>query len=870
MANEFLPIVRMAERAERAKEDSDTSYFFDLLYMGECLIKVLTLELLAALQDDRQQHRYSLEYRLVRANSIGEWADVLDEVLTGPASQLLVAAARDSQRALTAQVGPLETTWQRDAVNLLNEACRCIDSSIVELNRQKVTLRQWVRQFVWLRNRTRGHGAPKSATLSKVCPKLEESLQLIIGSAPAFARSWAYVRRNMSGKYRVSGFGGERAAFSRLAKESNHGLSDGVYVYLSGYRQVRLLFTDPDLTDFFLPNGNFQKLTFEVLSYISDERRTEDGGKYVLPVQAQPASETTAKPKLDIIGNSFSNMPPRRPSYVKRDELERELGSLLRDSRHPVVTLHGRGGIGKTSLALEVLHRLADENNFFGIVWFSARDIDLMPEGPRVVKADVVSTEDVAKDFAQLMVPEKRLKLPEAQEYLTRCLSGKDGDGPFLFVLDNFETIREQAELYAYLSNAVRLPNKVLITTRSRDFKADYPVEVGGMKRSEFSVLVTEVSRRLDISDLIDASFEDELFEESDGHPYITKVLLGEVASIRKKASLKRVIAGKDAMLDALFDRSFAALSPAGQRVFLTLCSWRSLVPRIGLEAVLLRPGNERLDIEKALAELQQLSLVETTFEEPSMAEYLSVPLAAALFGRKRLVTSSLKIAIEADLELIRGFGATSTTDLARGLGPRVDRLVRAIASRERKGADLSQEFGVIEYIASSYPPAWLNLADLYQELGYGNERVITAINRYLEARPGDQDAWKRLISRYRSSGNPVAEMHARLQLAEIAQPPYHDLSESASRLNGLLSRKEIDFNADERRLIIRKFRALMEARAEEADATDLSRLAWLCMHDQDAESAGRWVVEGLAREPGNQHCESLRRRLGDSAPNIR
>ncbi|SIR93730.1 NB-ARC domain-containing protein [Micromonospora avicenniae] len=865
LTTEFLPIARMLERANRAKEDSDTSYFFDLLYVGESLIKLLTLELLAALQDDRQQHRYSLEYRLVRANSIGEWADVLDEALTGPASQLLVPAARDSQRALSVQLGPSEYGWQRDAVNLLNEACRCVDSTVTESSRQKITFRQWVRQFVWLRNRTRGHGAPRASTLSKVCPKLEASLMLIIGSAPAFSRSWAYVRRNLSGKYRVSGFGGDRSAFSKLTKESNHGLSDGTYIYQNGYRPVRLLFTDPDLTDFFLPNGNFQKLTFEVLSYVSDERRSEDGSKYVLPVQAQPVSETTARPQLDVIGNSFSNMPPRRSSYVRRGELERELADLLRDSRHPVVTLHGRGGVGKTSLALEVLHGLADENNFFAIIWFSARDIDLLPEGPRVVKADVVSTEDVAKDFAQLMVPEKPLKLTEAQKYLTDCLSGEDGDGPFLFVLDNFETIREQAELYSYLSNAVRLPNKVLITTRSRDFKADYPVEVGGMTRSEFSVLVSEVSARLNISNLIDSSFKEDLFEESDGHPYIAKVLLGEVASMGKKASLKRVIAGKDAMLDALFDRSFAALSPAGQRVFLTLCSWRSLVPRIGLEAVLLRPGNERLDIERALTELQQLSLVETTFEEATKADYLSVPLAAALFGRKKLVTSPLKIAIEADLELIRGFGATSTIDLARGLGPRVDRLVLAIASREGKIGDLSQEFAVIEYIASSYPPAWLNLADLYQDLGYPNQKVITAINRYLEARPGDQEAWKRLIQRYRTSGDPVAEMHARLQLAEIARPPYRDLSESASRLNRLLSRKEIDLNADERRLIIQSFRRLMEVRADEADATDLSRLAWLCMYDQDADAANHWVVEGLEREPGNQHCESLRRRLGDS-----
>ena len=38
-------------------------------------------------------------------------------------------------------------------------------------------------------------------------------------------------------------------------------------------------------------------------------------------------------------------------------------------------------------------------------------------------------------------------KLKESRKYFTDCLSGAAGDGPFIFVFDNFETLREQAEL---------------------------------------------------------------------------------------------------------------------------------------------------------------------------------------------------------------------------------------------------------------------------------------------------------------------------------------------------------------------------------------------------------------------------------------
>ena len=100
-------------------------------------------------------------------------------------------------------------------------------------------------------------------------------------------------------------------------------------------------------------------------------------------------SETHGSSEVGITGNVFTNMPYPPAGYVPRHELEEELASLLRDDYHPVVTLKGRGGIGKTSLALSSLDRLALDTRFDSIWWFSARDIDLLPEGVREVKQGV-------------------------------------------------------------------------------------------------------------------------------------------------------------------------------------------------------------------------------------------------------------------------------------------------------------------------------------------------------------------------------------------------------------------------------------------------------------------------------------------------
>jgi hypothetical protein len=53
------------------------------MYMAEMTAKLLVVELLSCPRDDRDRVAYSYEYKFVRADGIGEWAEVLDSVLTG-------------------------------------------------------------------------------------------------------------------------------------------------------------------------------------------------------------------------------------------------------------------------------------------------------------------------------------------------------------------------------------------------------------------------------------------------------------------------------------------------------------------------------------------------------------------------------------------------------------------------------------------------------------------------------------------------------------------------------------------------------------------------------------------------------------------
>ena len=105
-----------------------------------------------------------------------------------------------------------------------------------------------------------------------------------------------------------------------------------------------------------------------------------------------------------VHSNVFGNLPPPLMGYVRREELEASLAERLRDLNHPVITLHGRGGIGKTSLALRGAYELAEESPpvFEHIVWFSARDVDLALHGPRSVRPTVVELDEVARHYGTL------------------------------------------------------------------------------------------------------------------------------------------------------------------------------------------------------------------------------------------------------------------------------------------------------------------------------------------------------------------------------------------------------------------------------------------------------------------------------------
>ena len=63
----------ISDRLHLTQEDGDSAYFFALTIQLEYITKLVTCSVIACIGDDIDRQRYSLEYHLVRADSLGLW-----------------------------------------------------------------------------------------------------------------------------------------------------------------------------------------------------------------------------------------------------------------------------------------------------------------------------------------------------------------------------------------------------------------------------------------------------------------------------------------------------------------------------------------------------------------------------------------------------------------------------------------------------------------------------------------------------------------------------------------------------------------------------------------------------------------------------
>ncbi|MGI8549938.1 MAG: hypothetical protein ACR2PL_03930, partial [Dehalococcoidia bacterium] len=384
--------------------------------------------------------------------------------------------------------------------------------------------------------------------------------------------------------------------------------------------------------------------------------------------------------------------------------------------------------------------------------------------------------------------------------------------------------------------------------------------------RAECDELISTTAQKLGIYSLITKDYRRELFEHSDGHPYVVKVLLGEVAKSGKAGNIERILSSKEDILDALFERTYLKLSPAAKRVFLTLCHWRSSIARTAVEAVLVRHTNDKMDVSAAIDEVVKSSFIEESFGLGDNTEesVLSVPLAAMVFGRKKLPISQLSSAIEADTAVLRMFGPMRRSSTEESMLPHIEIFFNHIGDLVLgKKMPLDEYLPTILYLARDYPYAWLLLSNLQAKIGgsSGIDQAKDSVRHFLEGASDVEDlrmGWHRLVGLCAKSEDRAGELQAWVELARTDGVQFEVLSSAAQRVNTLVSTGNIGLSYVERMILLRRLREVLSRRIDEGNATDCSRLAWMCLHMRDQKGAAQFVTQGLRLDPNNDYCLRL------------
>jgi len=859
------PMAKVAARVNLVGDEASGDTFLMVSYVTEITLKMLGIALCAGIRKSSPTIAHKFEYALVRADGLGVWERMLGDCTGQSCVGYLDADLQPLVAWLTRKRARAEDEWAREAAQQCAFILELLGSESGALPR-KLSVRFLLSQMVQIRNKTKAHGAVGPDFFDITNQKYLLAAKLLIDHCPMKDWQWYHLSvRPAKGTVRAIALTGPQPDHLREAKaETLRPNEAGVHFRTHERGHLfhcgDLLQTSRECAFFRVPNGGFTERGFgEYIDYSDGSVDSVELTAYVKPPAPLPPSATEGASALDIYSNVFGNLPPSPSGYVERPKLQDELTRRLYDKNHTIITLHGRGGIGKTSLALHVAHQLAAEEppRFDHILWLSARDLELKPGGSTEVRRAIANADAVCRLVGQLFGMDKTL---ESFAALLQDAQKVDSSG-ILFVFDNFETLDDPRGMHEFLDTHTHIPNKVLITSRERAFKGDWPIEVGGMEFAEAETLLRSEARTLDIGHIVNASVVEDIYEYTDGHPYVMRVLLGEIAVDQRWVPLKSLVPRRGDLLNTVFERSFNKLSVDGRRVFLVVANWRSLVGELALLVVV---GQRDLDVEAGIDECLRMSLV-ARYELADGQFCYGSPELARLFAKKKLAGDPDRLLIDEDLHLLRQFGTVRPEDAGDvQTQDMVDRFFDSClkSAGTLEEGDSAKVDSVMLRVAELWPNAWAAVARFRSRIGRPAADVAYALRRAIEERPYDKATWLARAEHAKKHGDELTEIASLVSAVEIDPSDVELVEEAAFQLCRYLNERKSEIPATRRGVYVASVRSHMQDLADKLDATGLSRLAWLFLLEEDQENGWKYANMGLARDPTNRHCLKIVERL--------
>jgi LuxR family glucitol operon transcriptional activator len=220
--------------------------------------------------------------------------------------------------------------------------------------------------------------------------------------------------------------------------------------------------------------------------------------------------------------------------FGRQVELERLLQLLQPTSGVHRISLCGLGGVGKTSLMLEVAnrclqpHRYSDSQTiptFAAIIFASAKTEQLLPNGILPKHRRDRTLQDIFRAIATtLQCPEILIKAIDQQ---SEQIYYQLGQQSVLLLLDNLETIEDVKNVYAFLCD---LPStvKVMITSRAQEL-LEVVIPLAPLSKDESLALIQHQIQEKRVTTCPESA--QQIYQLSAGLPTAIVYTIGQLAS---------------------------------------------------------------------------------------------------------------------------------------------------------------------------------------------------------------------------------------------------------------------------------------------------------------------------------------------------